>query len=342
MKYPKRSRRTAPLLLAVALILLLTGTGTALIRFQSLIASSSLPETDGSAFYSRHFAMVVGDSDDPFWTSVYHSAAQTAQDNDAYLELTGGGLSERYDLQERMRMAIAQQVDGILVYPDGSEEMTQLIEEAADREIPVVTLMEDDLNSSRQAHVGGNNYDQGQEYGRLLRQLWEEQGESVRRVAVLLDSSWGTSQEILYSAILEACDALPLTFQAVTVDSTNSFSAEEVIRDLIMDAASQPDVLVCLDDTDTISAYQAVVDYNRVGQVQILGNYDSTHTLTAIQKGIIYATIAIDPQQLGQQAVEALTDYLSDGRANAYTTVDLLVITGETVEDYLRQQEEEP
>ena len=342
MKHPKPFKRTATLLLAATLVILFAAAGVSLAQLQNLLAASSQPETESGNFYSRHFAMVVDDGDDPFWASVYTAALQDARDCGAYLELTGSGLSGSYDLQERMRMAIAQQVDGILVYPDGSEGMTQLIEEAAEREIPVVTLMEDDPNSSRQAHVGGNNYDQGQEYGHLIGQLCREQGEELQRVTVLLDSSRSTSQEILYSAILEACEELPLTIQAVTVDSTNSFSAEEAIRDLIMSGEERPDLLVCLNNMDTISAYQAVVDYNRVGQVRIIGNYDSSHTLTAIQKGIIYATVTVDPQQLGQQAIASLDEYLSYGRTSGYTTVDQIVITQETVEDYLAQQEAEP
>ncbi|MGM9538318.1 MAG: sugar ABC transporter substrate-binding protein [Candidatus Onthomonas sp.] len=342
MKHPRPSKRTALLLLAVTLIILFAAAGVSLARFQNLMASSAQPETESSSFYSRHFALVVDDEEDPFWASVYAAALQDARACGAYLELTGSGLSGSYDLQERMRMAIAQQVDGILVYPDGSEEMTQLIEDAAEGEIPVVTLMEDDPNSSRQAHVGGNNYDQGQEYGQLICQLCQEQEDEIRQVAVLLDSSRGTSQEILYSAILEACEGLPLTIQAVTVDSSNSFSAEGAIRDLIMSGEERPDLLVCLNDMDTISAYQAVVDYNRVGQVRIIGNYDSSHTLAAIQKGIIYATVTVDPQQLGQQAIASLDEYLSYGRTSGYTTVDQIVITQDTVADYLAQQEAEP
>lgn len=341
MKQPRPSNHTPILLFAAVLVLLLGAAGVSMARFQSLMSSAELPETDGSRFYSRHYAMVVGEGEDPFWSSVYAGAAQTAQDNDALLERTGSGLSDHYDLLERMRMAIVQQVDGILVYPDGSEEMTDLIEMAVEQGIPVVTMMEDDPNSSRQAHVGANNYDQGQEYGQLIAQLLERQEEGLEQVTVVLDSSRGTSQEILFSAILEACEGLPLTVQGVMVDSTNSFSAEEAIRDLVMDQDRRPDVLVCLSDMDTVSAYQAVVDYNLVGQVEIIGNYDANHTLTAIQKGIIYATITVDPDQMGRAAVASLSEYLDYGRTNGYTAVDLLVITQDTVEEYLAQQQEE-
>lgn len=336
MKWSKRSANT--FFLASILVILLLLAAFFLYRFQSLIAPSGAGSAESGSVYSYHLAMVVEDQDDLFWSSVYDSASQAAQALDAYLEPVGDGLSEHYTILQQMRMAIAQQVDGILVYPDGSEEMSALIEEAVASGIPVVTMVEDDPGSGRQAHVGGNNYDQGQEYAALLHQLYEEEGESIQQVAVLLDSSLGSSQEILYSAILGACGDLSCSIQSVSVDSTNSFSAEESIRDLIT-GSDVPDVLICLSYTDTISTYQSVVDYNRVGVIHIIGNYDSATILDAIQKGIIHSTITMDAQQLGRQCIDSLMEYLNSGRTSGYSTVDLIVITQDTVSDYLEARE---
>lgn len=341
MDQKKQTRRAPVWPLAAVLIVLLSAAALFLFRFQALITSTGGGDTESYNIYAYHFAMVVDSSEDLFWTGVYESAAQAAQEAGACLELVGSGLSENYDEYQQMRMAIAQQVDGILVYPDGSERMTALIQEAVDRGIPVVTMMEDDLDSGRQAHVGGNSYDQGQEYGSLIGRLREEQGEEIQTVTVLMDNDRGSGQEILYSAILEACEGLNLSIQAVSVDNTNSFSAEEAIRDIIMDTERIPDVLVCLNYMDTISAYQAVVDYNRVGVVRIIGNYDSAYILSAIQKGIIHSTLTVDPELLGQQSIASLMEYLDSGRTSGYAAVDLIVITGDTVDAYLKEKEGE-
>lgn len=334
----KHSKGNMLLVLTLAAVLL-AASGLLLIRFQQLMTGTGIQDTESSSYYDWHFAMVVGDTDDQFWSSAYEAAAQAARESGAVLELTGGDQSGAYDVQDQMRMAIAQQVDGILLYPDGTEEMTTLIDSATSQGIPVITLMEDDTDSTRQAHVGGNSYDQGLEYGQLITQLCQE-AEEVERVTVLLDANRSTSQEILYAAILETCDGLALEIQAVTVESGDTFSAEETVRDLIVEE-ERPDLLVCLSDMDTTSAYRAVVDYNRVGVVRLIGNYDAAQTLTAIQKGIIYATVTVDPQQLGVQAVESLTEYLTGGRTSGYTTVDQVVITQETVEAYLAEKEAE-
>lgn len=81
----KSTKPTTVMLLAVLLVVLFVATGAALTRFQTLIQASSLAEKDSIQFYSRQFAMVVSDSDDPFWSSVYASALETARERDAYL-----------------------------------------------------------------------------------------------------------------------------------------------------------------------------------------------------------------------------------------------------------------
>lgn len=335
----KQRKRNAFWLLSCLLAALILISGFALLQFRSLMATTVENNLGSGATYSYHFAMVADDTDDPFWSNVYESAALAAREGSAYLELVGENLSDDYTLFQQMQMAIAQQVDGILVSHDGSEEMAELIQAASEQGIPVITMMEDDPDSPRQSHVGANNYDLGQEYAKLIHQLYQEQGEEIQTVTILLDSDRASSQEILYSSILEQCEGDPFTVQAVTVDNSNSFAAEEDIRNLIISQEEAPDVLVCMNYVDTISAYQAVVDYNRVGLVRIIGNYDASHILSAIQKGIIHSTITVDAEKLGQQSIDALMEYLEYGRTSTYSTVDLIVITADTVDAYLQEKE---
>ena len=55
--------------------------------------------------------------------------------------------------EDLMRIAISSGVDGIFVEADESEELTELIDEAVDRDIPVVTLYGDNTHSKRCSFV---------------------------------------------------------------------------------------------------------------------------------------------------------------------------------------------
>ena len=94
--------------------------------------------------------------------------------------------------------------------------------------------------------------------------------------------------------------------------------------------------MVCLTAIDTRCAYQAVVDYNKVGVIDIIGYYDSELILSAIQKDIIYSTMTIDAKQMGAYCVEALNEYMQTGQVSDYFSVDLYVINKYNINDYLK------
>ena len=61
-----------------------------------------------------------------------------------------------------MRIAISSGVDGIFVESDESDEMSQMIDEAVERGIPVVTLYGDNILLT----LSVKSYNLGREYGR--------------------------------------------------------------------------------------------------------------------------------------------------------------------------------
>lgn len=163
------------------------------------------------------------------------------------------------------------------------------------------------------------------------------------RVTLLVNSFANSlDQNILYSGIQEAIEqeqgdmAVELSLQSV--DDTNAFSVEESVRDIFM-GGEIPDILICLNELNTTCAYQAVVDYNRVGAVSILGHYVSDTILNAIDRNVIYATVNIDTAQMGAFCIDALQEYHDLGYTSQYFTADISLITKENVDEYLRGEE---
>ncbi len=95
-----------------------------------------------------------------------------------------------------------------------------------------------------------------------------------------------------------------------------------------------PDVLVCMDEVVTECVYQALIDYNQVGNVKVIGFYYSDVILDAIDKEIISSAIALDMDEIGRYSVNALDEYSSLGHSNNYYSVNQHVITKENTKDY--------
>ena len=108
------------------------------------------------------------------WDSIYESASQAAKDADAYLELIEPGHDSNYSQADYLRIGIASQVDGIILEADGSEEEQELIQEASDADIPVVTVLTDDSSSARISFIGLNSYQLGNAYTEQILGLLKE------------------------------------------------------------------------------------------------------------------------------------------------------------------------
>ncbi len=289
--------------------------------------------------YERHYCLISTDRSS-FWQGVYENAAVTGKDSGSYLEWIGMASPADYSLQDCLRIAIASDVDGIILYPgnEGEDKGTvALIDEAVDEGIPVLTVITDAPDSSRIGYVGVNNYQMGELYGtQLLKTLHD----GLNRICMLSNAgSDNASVNLVYSRMLQVLEESKKSGQSVevvvkTISTATGFDAEEEIRDIFVTRDSLPDTLVCMDLTATESAAQALVDYNRVGSVNVIGTYLSSTVLEAVDKGIITAAAGLDESGIGQVCVSALDEYNSLGYASNYINIPLETVTQENVKMY--------
>lgn len=286
--------------------------------------------------YKYHYALITEEEDEPFWEAIYKGALDKGKEQNVYVEKMGNNLSVPYSMIDMMKIAITSKVDGIIIEPNGQEDVTELINQAEDAGIPVVTVLKDAPKSSRKSFIGINTYNQGQAYGKEIMDLVNE---GKRKVTVMINSNnKDIMQNIIYSNIVDAVRYRKVKVDAVIVNTQSTFSSEEDIRKIIMD--NPPDVLVCLTAVDTICAYQAVIDYNKVGDIDIIGYYDSDLILYAIDKNIIHSTMTIDAKKMGAYCVEALTEYKNTDMVSDYFSVDIGVIDKNNIQNYINKKKD--
>ena len=297
--------------------------------------------------YARYYALVARDSADSFWSAAYQSMKDEGEQTNVYVNKMGDNLADTYTRNSLMEMAIDSRVDGIIYEADDSVESIVLINKAAAAGIPVVTVMADAPGSARRSYIGVSNYNLGTEYGRLIMKAAmaldvKKTGEEDKTTSVLVLTDVDpedTTQNTVLTAIKETIQKMPdsypeIRLSTVEIDNSGEFTAEESIRDVFA-RPRLPDIIVCLNEVNTVSVYQTIVEQNRVGESVILGYYDSDTILRAIDKDVIYATITIDTAQLGHDCIEALNEYIDYRRVSDYYGVDYRIINKDNVGDYL-------
>lgn len=258
------------------------------------------------------------------------------------MEWMGKDLTVDYTKKELLEIAIASGVDGIILEGDGSEDTRELIAEADKASIPVVTVLSDCSGSQRKSFVGIDSYDVGREYG---RQIIREANSNTKEALILMNAAAeDTGQNIIFNGIQETLanegNHLNLTLTARAVMADSQFGGAEEIRSIFQEfylhPETMPEIIVCLNEQNTVSVCQAVVDFNLVGQVDILGYFATETILNAIDRNVISASIAVDTQQLGIRSVEALDEYLETGYVSDFVAMDVNTVTKDNVKGYLR------
>ena len=125
-----------------------------------------------------------------------------------------------------------------------------------------------------------------------------------------------------------------VTIEPLNISNISTFYTEERVRELISNEESRPDILVCTSEIDSVCAYHAMVDYNLVGNFQIIGYYQSDTMLDAIEKGTVPMAITMNARQIGTSSVKALEEYYDMGHVSDYHTVDLSIITQSNVQQF--------
>ena len=335
------ARKRSSLLYAAALlgiVMILLMIASIFIFRQQIKNSTALMSTENTNEYSAYYVLVTEDEDTGFWNGILDGAREAAEEQGIYLEKAGAQMNAGYSKSEQMEMAIYSKADGIILDAGDSNSMTNLIHQAYQAGIPVVTVRNDNTASERVSYINVSNASLIREYGEQIcrtarEKLSGKNGETLR-VCILLDANdAGGGQNIVFSGIQDYINAHglgeKLRLDSVQIQNDSAFSAEEEIRDLFMNSQSQipADIMVCLNLQNTTCVYQTVLDYNLAGRVSIIGFYLSDTIRNALDKDIIQATIVVDTQQMGRYCVDALTEYRESGYTSDYYAVELSLLT---------------
>ena len=327
--YGKRALRIISLSIFLMLIVAI---GSAIVynslrnRMPEIIQSEAME-------YDGHYAFIVGGEDEDFWRGVYNAACDEADKGKVYIEDLRGSLGVNYDDTDLLRVAVNSSVDGIIYGGSIDDKAQELIDRAVSEGIGVVLLQNDIESTGRQCFVGVNNYELGQMYASQIAEIMSADDDKRKKtVDVLVDANAteGTTNVITMAIedyFTEKYPDYPMPiFNIKPINSEDTFSVEEDVRKLFLEEENLPDIMICLSSITTQCAYQAVVDQNKVGEVQIIGYFAGSSILEAVNKQIIYSTISVDTWEMGRYSVQALNEYRQSGYTNSYMPVNTQVI----------------
>ncbi len=246
---------------------------------------------------NRYFAICTNPQLDG-WQDIKIGLQNAADAHNSAIEFLEAGFEDERADASCIEMAVDSGADGIIIY--ASDENVDIeVDYAAQKSVPVVFVVNDydhdkifKLRSDPLLFATKMvDYVKGMELeNKNLAIISSEQSESYK------------SEPFQSLFRFEGFDVTIKPFSGPHV-----FDATETVKELIS-SQNEIDMVCCLDATATLGVAQSIVELNKVSVITIIGSGKTDEILNMIQKGIITATIAVDYEKIGSEAISILSD----------------------------------
>lgn len=283
---------------------------------------------NGLAADKKVFAVVPKLVSHPFYKPCAEGVEDAGEEFDVDARFVGPQKADAAKQVSVFENLIVQGVDGIAISPVDANAVKSVIKRAMDKGIPVITFDSDATESERIGYIGTGNKPAGETAGEVMKELLNGKG----KIAIMTDQlgAQNLNQRIAgFKEVLEDTDIEIVTLEANDGDMSLALSQAEALLqgydiDAIFSAAA----------TGGPAAAQVLKAAGKVGDIKIVSFDDLPQTLKYIREGIIYATIAQRPYQMGYLSVEALLKLSEGGEIAEFTDTGVVVVTQENIDTY--------
>jgi len=311
--------------------------GLALTGFLSLMAFSvSLyrsmrlyilaPEPGSTLLY--HFSLYIPDNRNSFFEGIIRGAERAAAELDSAVSVHSIDPAKN-----ELEIAAFTGVDGVIVCPYLDDVVARrYLEKLKDEQLPVVLINHNIPSDQPWPFIGINNFDLGRRIGLIV----PESLEKISLAMVYSSKAPGiyTERELVEMGIAASLGerlAGPIMHFRTNL---NPLDAETLLVNIFRGTAgtftdrSVFNTIVFTDPEDTIAAVQTLVDLNLVGQIRIIGFGTEPGVIEGLRKGIVSASVVINSELIGYEAVRSLAALRRTGYTSASIDAGIEIITG--------------
>ncbi|MGB9678828.1 MAG: sugar-binding protein [Thermoanaerobacteraceae bacterium] len=283
-----------------------------------------------------HFFIVAQNSVDPFWKEVRMGAMDAAKFYNVAVEFNAPKFNNIQEELKYFDIAILSKVDGIIAYVSNNQEFIKLIDDAYKEGIPVITIENDAKDSKRQAYIGTNSFQLGEEAGKLM--IKATKGKA--NIAIIVSNDYQTdsvNQNLKISGFLDSLkNYKDMKIVKIYTSKLGTLSAEEITQSII-NSNQEINAIYTTDSVDTIGTAQVIVDFNKVGEIHIIGYGDTPDILRYIQKGIIYGSVMSDPYKLGYESIRSMIEIKEKNNVSTFVDTGVNIITKDNIQQYIKR-----
>ena len=304
----------------------------------SSVAGTSTAATEGNSSVAaetgddgqKTIAFVPKQLGNPYFAAVQDAVQAAAEKNGFLFETSAPDSSVDVDKQISICDAyVSKGVDVLILIANDSTALKNVTDKAMEKGIAVFTVDSSVDGDNYVSYIGTDNYAGGQ-----LAAEW--MGENVKGQVAVIDGAGGNKATTdRYNGFMDKIVDYP-DIEIVTSDYGNGdmATAMTIAENFI---AAYPDLagIFACDDIMAQGAGEALNGAGKKDQVTICGFDGSPDGAQAIIDGLLDATIAQTPSNMGTTAVEEAIKYLNGEAVEKIINTPIEVVNADNAEDYL-------
>jgi ribose transport system substrate-binding protein len=270
-------------------------------------------------------AFVTNNPED-FWTIAEKGANDAAAKHDVEVLFRRPEKGEAGIQMQIVRELAAKGVKGIAVSVINPEEQTPELRNVA-KETNLLTVDNDATESGRLCYIGTDNYEAGKAVGRLVKEVMPQGGTIAIFVGQITPINARLRFEGVVDELAEKKGAKGPTYGKYTLykgeaitDNASRATCLDNAKDAIEKIGTTENVcMVGLWAYNAPAILEAAKSKNAAGRIKIVSFDEYPDTLTAIDRGEIYATVVQDPYNFGYKSVELMAEMAKTGDTSLAT-----------------------
>lgn len=267
-------------------------------------------EYDASDNCLYHIIITGTYENQSFLTEVYNGAAKMAAAYKTVVDLhVPQSQADTESLQNLLDYCSFLNADGIILYLDSLDDTPQLLRRFDFPKIPIITTGQFTPNMQQISFIGTNNWELGKKIADEAQNFLPIGG-----CVYIISESTDINSNTLISSIQSSLSEN---------DTISTKVIDEISPDFMVDG--KDNIFITLTEDDTILCAQLLSEQIDSFRYKLIGIGGNEVCQLYLQKGWIGELVSLDPEKIGETAIQELFEYRTRGYANSYITADVKI-----------------
>jgi ribose transport system substrate-binding protein len=308
-----RRRVTAGAALAVVSLLAISACG----------GSSNAPT-------QKKIGLAISTLNNPFFVTLRDGAQKAATAGGVQLTVTDGA-NDNAKQADQISTFITQKMDVIIVNPTDSDAVVSSVQKANTAKIPVIAVDRNSNGGTLASYIASNNVEAGKLGGQQLLKAVPNNA----KVAMLIGIPGASAARDRGKGFTDAVADTSINTKGakLVTQQVANFKRDEALNVMQNILTANPDLagVFAQNDEMALGAVQAIKAKGLTGKVFVVGVDGVDDAKAAIKAGDMLATVAQQPDVMGQLAVEAAIKLTKGQTVDSKQDVPLKVLTKDNV-----------